>query len=394
MLRRIYRLQPVTREALAAEAGLSANRISTLVTHLLAEGLVCEQPRKSAGRGRPPAPLAVSPGVAQVVGLDIGGLQSRAVLYGADGRVQAWEVWPTEAVPLREVILDNIVRLIEAVCSKGQTGPDRLAALGVGVRAIVDTQHGVVLTWPNTPAWAAGWAGLDVPAALRGRLHVDRVFVDDSVRTMARAAHRAGPARGVSEFIYVFLGTGIGSAVFTDGRPYAGRSGMAGELGHVAIDERGPRCTCGNRGCLEMLASTPAVLRRARERLAESPHPSMLSEAHALNRITLQVLHEAAQAGDKLAIQVLTETGTDVGRVLAIALNLLDPEMVVLGGPLVHEGGVLVDAVRREARLRALPHISRALRIACDDQGAMAGARGAAFLALDAIFAPDGMAFQ
>jgi hypothetical protein len=70
-----------------------------------------------------------------------------------------------------------------------------------------------------------------------------------------------------------------------------------------------------------------------------------------------------------------------------------DPEMVVLGGPLVHEGGVLVDAVRREARLRALPHISRALRIACDDQGAMAGARGAAFLALDAIFAPDGMAF-
>jgi predicted NBD/HSP70 family sugar kinase len=278
------------------------------------------------------------------------------------------------------------------VCSKGQTGPDRLAALGVGVRAIVNTQHGVVLTWPNTPAWAAGWAGLDVPAALRGRLHVDRVFVDDSVRTMARAAHRAGPARGVSEFIYVFLGTGIGSAVFTHGRPYAGRSGMAGELGHVAIDERGPRCTCGNRGCLEMLASTPAVLRRARERLAESPHPSLLSEAHAHNRLTLQALHEAAQAGDKQAIQVLTETGTDVGRGLAIALNLLDPEMVVLGGPLVHEGGVLVDAVRREARLRALPHISRALRIACDDQGAMAGARGAAFLALDAIFAPDGMA--
>jgi predicted NBD/HSP70 family sugar kinase len=161
---------------------------------------------------------------------------------------------------------------------------------------------------------------------------------------------------------------------------------MAGELGHVAVTENGPWCTCGNRGCLEVIASTSAILRQVRERLAEAQTISLLAEADARNQLTLAALFDAARAGDKLAYQILNETGVHIGRVMAIALNLLDPELVVVGGPLVHDDGILVEAVRREVRMRALPHISRHIRIETDDQGAMSGARGAALLALDHIF--------
>jgi predicted NBD/HSP70 family sugar kinase len=386
MLQRIYRGQPVSRQSLAAQTGLSANRVSTLVTRLLDARLLEERVVANGGLGRPPAELSVDAGLARVVGLDIGGQQSRAALCDSGGRVLAAEVWPTEAVPDREIVLDNIQRLVESVCRKGGTRPSELTALGVGVRAIVDTRRGVVLSFPNTPAWTTAWAGLDVPAEMRRRLGVRHVAVDDSVRTMGLAAGRYGPARSVASYIYVFLGSGIGSAVFLSGQPYVGHSSMAGELGHVAVTENGPWCTCGNRGCLEVIASTSAILRQVKERLAEAQTISLLAEAAARNQLTLAALFDAARAGDKLAYQILNETGVHIGRVMAIALNLLDPELVVVGGPLVHDDGILVEAVRREVRMRALPHISRHIRIEIDDQGAMSGARGAALLALDHIF--------
>jgi predicted NBD/HSP70 family sugar kinase len=225
-----------------------------------------------------------------------------------------------------------------------------------------------------------------VPAELGSRLGGGLIVVDDSVRAMGIAAQRCGPAQGSANFLYVFLGSGIGSGVFVDGRPYRGCSGVAGELGHVTIDDDGPWCSCGSRGCLEALASTSAVLRRVQERLAESRLMSTLRGPYEKGGLTLAALIEAARAGDKLAFQILDETGTYVGKVLAIALNLLGPELVVLGGPLAQDGGIILEAVQRQVRLRALQHISSQTRIICDDQGELAGARGAALLALDALF--------
>lgn len=389
ILRSIYRSQPITRQALCDQTGLSANRVSALVSQLIARQLICEEVLQDGTPGRPAALLSLNPDVGRVAGLDIGGRHSRAVLSDLNGGVLASAIHRTQAVPDRTVILGNITHLVEAVCQEGGTRPERLAALGVGVRGIVNTQTGVVLDWPNTPAWRDGWKGLDVPGELGSRVGIELVLVDDSVRVMGVTAHRFGPARGYANFLYVFLGTGIGSGVFVDGRPYAGSSGIAGELGHVTVDEKGPWCSCGNRGCLEVMASTSAVLRRVCERLAEPRLMSTLRDSFERNELTLAALIEAARAGDKLAFQILDETGAYVGKVLAIALNLLGPELVVLGGPLAQGGDIVLEAVRHQVRLRALQHISKQTRIVHDDQGEFAGARGAALLALDGFFSSE-----
>jgi len=387
ILLRIHRAQSITRRQLCKQTGLSDGRISALVGRLLGQRLVREDVRQDGKPGRPAGSLSVNPDTGRVVGLDIGGAHSRAVVSDMAGHVLASLVQSTQAVPDRAVIVDNIARLVEAVCGQVGMGSDELAALGVGVQGIINSQTGVVLDWPNTPDWAAAWRGLDLPEELYARLGSGLIVVDDSVRAMGVTAHRFGAARGSRNFFYVFLGNGIGGAVFVDGHLYRGSSGLAGELGHVAIEEEGLWCNCGNRGCLEMLASTSAVIRRVRERLANSQVSSTLRTPYEENEPTLADLIQAARTGDKLAFQVLDEAATYIGRVLAIALNLLGPELVVLGGPLSQADHIILAAVRHQVRLHALQHVSNQVHIVCDDQGEMAGARGAALLALDALFA-------
>jgi predicted NBD/HSP70 family sugar kinase len=137
------------------------------------------------------------------------------------------------------------------------------------------------------------------------------------------------------------------------------------------------------------MASTAALLRRASERLAEPRLMSTLRDAYERDALTLSGMIEAAGAGDKLAFQILDETGAYVGKVLAIALNLFGPELVVLGGPLAQADCVILEAVQRQVRLHALQHVARRTRIVCDDLGELTGARGAALRALDELFSSE-----
>jgi len=323
------------------------------------------------------------------VGLDIGGQETRAVLTELRGRGLETTTWPSCAAGEREAILSTTTDLVRQVCRQGGLQPQHLLALGAGVQGIIDARTGSILGWPNTPSWAAAWTGIDLPRELSQRLGLHSVVADDSVCAMGVAAHRLGPAAGCLGFLYVYVGDGVGGAFILRGRPYHSVTGLSGEIGHVPVVDGGPSCSCGNRGCLEMVASIPAILRRVQERRTESWLVSTLREACDRDELSLSLLLEAARAGDKLAFQVLDEAGSYLGRVVATALNLSGVEMVVLGGLLTHDGGIVRDAVQRQVRLRALEHISKQVRIVYDDQGELAGARGAALLALDAVFASN-----
>ena len=387
LLQTIRYMQPVTRHSLAEGARMAPRRVNALVSEFLANGVLMEQACQDGTPGRPASQVYVNPGLARVVGLDIGGVQSRAVLADLDGRFIAECTHATRAVADRDVILQDIEDLVRAVCNAGGISLGDVAALGVGTKGIVNTDTGTVLAWPSTPVWEDIWSGLDVGHEMRQRLGFEVVTVDDSVRAMAVTAHRLGLARGVQDFLYLFLGTGIGSGIFVNGRPFLGSAGLSGELGHVVTDDEGPWCSCGNRGCLEVVASTPAVLRRVEARLAESQTISMLRDSYERNGLDISCVMDAAKAGDKLAFQVLDEAGTHIGRVLATAVNILGPRLVILGGPLVQDGGIILDAVQRQVRLFALHYVSKHIQIVCDDQGEMCGALGAALLATDSLFA-------
>lgn len=306
------------------------------------------------------------------------------MLTDLQGEVLAQVSLNVEPVPDRQRIIADIVRLVERVLVLQGVPIAQLVALGVGLQGTVGASTGIVLDWANRPVWAPAWKGLDIASELRGRLGTRVIVVQDSFRAMGVTAYRLGLARGKADFLYVYLGEGAGCGLILRGRPYTSSSGLASEIGHVCVDEDGPCCACGNRGCLELFSSTPAVLSRMQQRLEESGVRSPLGmEDHILSA---DGILKAARAGDKLAYQVLDEAGTQVGKVIATLLNVLGCDLVVLGGPLTCDGGVVLQAVQRQVRWRALEHVLRRARIVYDDQGEFAGARGSAFLALVSLF--------
>ena len=191
------------------------------------------------------------------------------------------------------------------------------------------------------------------------------VEVEDISRTMALAERRLGKGRGANEFIYLALGAGTGSALFFGGRLYTGKEGFAGEFGHTTIDEKGPLCSCGNPGCVEASVSASAIIQRAKEALTlgVSSQLQMVARENG-GAVTLETIARAAEANDRFCLSLLSEIGLHIGTGVAGLINLLNPELVILGGGLPKAAGKwLLPSIKRMVQERALENPARHVSI-------------------------------
>jgi N-acetylglucosamine repressor len=376
---------PLTRRELAERTGVSASQLSHLTAELLDLELIREDGKAQSSGGRPSDLLTLNAQAGFVVGLDIGGTRQRAVVADMGGGVAHHLTEPTPLSSDRGAIVGHIEQLIDRTIREAGITRDAVHGVGVGLRGIVDSSAGVVYGWPNTPAWSDAWNNFPIRAALAERLPWRQIVIEDTVRAIgiAEAAYGHGAEAGAGQdFVYVLAGTGIGAALMIGGSPYRGPNHVAGEIGHVRITDAPIACQCGNVGCLETVASGPAIVAQARRRLAESHILTALRDAEEL---TAALVIAEGEREDRLAYQVLTEAGEFFGRGLALLLNLLGARLIVVGGPLASSTPFL-DAARRTMRLTALPHASRQVVVARSRLDDLGGARGAATLALDALF--------
>jgi predicted NBD/HSP70 family sugar kinase len=265
------------------------------------------------------------------------------------------------------------------------------AILGIGVSlwASVDPSSGVVSSWTETPTLSATLKDFAIRDALQAAWQSPHIVVDDIVRNLGIAEVEYGHHQGNSEdFLFALADTGIGLAIMLAGAPYVGPYQIAGEIGHIPMAGVTIPCNCGNTGCLETVASVNAIMRAIHQRLSESNVRSTLRNIE--NQATIQDAMAAAESGDKLAYQVITEAGQYFGSGLATAVNLLGPKMIIVGGTLA-KSSVYLDAARRNLRLQALSKISTGVRIEPSQLDDLAGARGAAARVLNKLFEPYGM---
>jgi len=234
-------------------------------------------------------------------------------------------------------------------------GGERPAAVGVSFGGPVRHGEGVVLLSHHVPDWE------DFPLAewLRERFGAPAV-VENDANAAALGEWRYGAGRGTRHFLYVTVSTGIGGGIVIGGELYRGADGLAGEIGHMVVDPDGPRCTCGRRGCLEALASGPAIADRARELLASQPRPAEGRIIRELvggdpSRITAREVAAAAARGDPLAAEILREAGEALGFGLAQAIALLNPERVALGGGVIKAGDALLSPMEMALRRHVFP---------------------------------------
>ncbi len=312
---------------------------------------------------------------APVLAVDIGGTKILTAVFASDGSMQAREVRPTLAGEGASAVIERLCRAIGDIMNNNGVEPSQLAGIGIACAGGIDTGRGVVVTpSPNVP----GWVNVPLAEIVKKKSGVNTLVINDA-SAAALGEHRFGAGRGVKNLVLFTLGTGIGGGIIVDGRVYLGASGGAGELGHMTIDAGGPECGCGNTGCLEMLASGRAIARDAVRRLKKGEKSSLLDMVNGeMEKITAEHVGKAARNGDSLAVAVLEQAAYYLGIGMVNAVNIFNPEMIVLGGGMAELGDILTEPGRRMVDERTFSINARAVRIVTAQLGNEAGVYGAA----------------
>lgn len=380
LLRLIHSDHNPSRIELAKRTGASAGSMTAIVQRLITRGLVIESGKGATNSGRKPVSLSLRHDLAYVVGVDLGSFFSRVIITDILGNICYRSEAETRMAEGREQVLSRTFRAIHTAIEQSQIPRSAIKGIGMAHSGVVDSQSGVVLCFPR-PGQMTQWRNVPLRDMLEKEFGVPSLM-DDSARMMAVAEKHFGLGRQVSDFLFIEVGMGIGASIFIDGRLYRGGGGGAGEFGHMTVNENGPLCSCGNNGCLEAIASCAALIQAVRAAIQHGVN-SKVSELvdGDLNRISIEIIIRAARENDTLALRVLDEGVSHIGVALADVINLLNPRIVIFGGPLFREGQeLLLDRLRQVIRQRALEKSANEVQLKISGLRSEAAALGAARL--------------
>jgi predicted NBD/HSP70 family sugar kinase len=352
----------VSRAEIALDTGLARSTVSTLVGELQAAGLVVERDDARidgpASSGRPPLMLSLDPGAGAVIGIQFDHDYVRVAIADLSLTLLAEGVKASDVDHDAQAGLEAAGELAGDLLAEAGVESDRLIGAGVALSGPIDRSSGLV----SSTTILSGWVGVDVSSWLSEHLGVP-VLVDNDANLGALAESVLGAGRGASEMAYVMLSSGIGGALILGGRIYRGARGSAGEIGHVSVDETGPMCRCGSRGCLETLVGARALI-------------DLLRRSHG-EEITIEQMIALARDGDPGCQRVIADAGRIVGRVAGAICNEFNPERIVVGGELALAGGLLLDPLRESISRYAIPAATEELTVAAGQLGDRAELMGA-----------------
>ncbi len=378
----IRQCRTTSRAHIVRTTGLSKATVSSVVAELVGLGLVREVGSENVSLGRPRVILELVPDARLALGAELSDDECRAVLIDLCAQ-------PVARVtrPVTDMSVNGLLGLLQECVTEVTRGVDasRILGIGVGVPAHVHPPSGtvirsVVIKWENVP----------LAQELSRRFPWPRRIVLARGHAATWGEWWYGAGRNVSDLVYIRVGSGIGAGLVFGGRLYMGQGFGAGDLGHVTVQPDGILCRCGNRGCLETLASSTAILDHARQLLREAPDNPLWERVQKdLNRLTLPILIEAADAGNPTALEAFAEGGRWLGLAISYLVNVLSPGMIIIGGPVAGAGEAVLRPLRAELGKRSLSTNLAQTELVLSALQADAPAIGAASLILHELMAPS-----
>ncbi|MER6218271.1 MULTISPECIES: ROK family transcriptional regulator [unclassified Streptomyces] len=351
----------LTQAEIARTTGLSAATVSNIVRELK-EGGTVEVTDTSAG-GRRARSVSLSGDAGIVIGVDFGHTHLRVAVGNLAHQVLAEESEPLDVDASWVDGFDRAEALVGRLVAQIGVARDKVIGVGLGVPGPIDVESGTL----GSTAILPGWAGINPRQELSQRLGVP-VHVDNDANLGALGELVWGSGRGVRDLAYIKVASGVGAGLVINGQIYRGPGGTAGEIGHITLDESGPVCRCGNRGCLETFAAARYVL-------------PLLQGSHG-PELTMEKVVELAREGDPGCRRVITDVGRHVGSGVASLCNLLNPSRIVLGGSLAEAGELVLAPIRESVGRYAIPSAARQLSVLTGSLGARAEVLGALALVL------------
>ncbi|MFZ5895233.1 MAG: ROK family transcriptional regulator [Myxococcota bacterium] len=363
----------VSRTDLAKRSALTKPTVSAIVEDLLARGIVQEvgYGKTVGGGGRRARLLEFNDASAAYLGLRFGVRTTAIGVADARGGLRAVrEIQSSPSDPERGI--QDALAVVDSLLEEANVPRERLQAAGVAIPGLVSQSTGIVELAPNLH-----WKQVPVRNIVRQSLGLPVAVVNDT-HAGALAEARCGAARGVRSFVWVYVGTGVGAGIVIDGQVFQGHAGFSGEIGHCPVVAEGPVCSCGLRGCLEAVASGWAINRSAEAAVARGDTTLLADPACARDARSVA---EAARAGDAIAQRILADVGGYIGMGISTLVNLLDPEMVVLGGGVMSAADHIIEAARESMAKHTLR--GKNVRIVPGALGDRVGLVGALLSAMD-----------
>ncbi|MGW1974095.1 ROK family transcriptional regulator [Streptomyces sp. NPDC001889] len=351
----------LTQAEIARTTGLSAATVSNIVRELKESGTVEVTPTSAGGRRA--RSISLSGDAGAVIGVDFGHTHLRVAVADLAHRVLAEESEPLDVDASAQDGFDRAEELVGRLISASGIGRDKVIGVGLGVPGPIDAESGTLGSTSMLP----GWIGTNPSKEMAERLGVP-VRVDNDANLGALGELVWGGGRGVRNLAYLKVAGGVGAGLVIGGRIFRGPGGTAGEIGHLTLDESGPVCRCGNRGCLETFAAARYLL-------------PLLSPAHGPG-LTMERVVGLARGGDLGCRRVIADAGRHIGSGVAALCNLLNPSRVLLGGDLAEAGELVLGPIRDAVSRYAIPSAARQLTVAAGSLGPRAEVLGAVALVL------------
>ena len=382
----LLREEHFSRVELAHRLSLSNTTITNLTTELLALGIIAEEPVDNSDGlrsvGRPRKMLRLVPTARYAIGIHIGVKLVRIAIIDLFANIVDSDYYQFDLEQKPESVIENIVQLTENLMQTSQIDKAKVIGIGIGASGLVNYESGV-----NVLAPRLNWENVPIRDLFESRIKIP-VCVDNNVRTMALAEAFFGDGRGVNVLAFVYGRIGVGSGIVVNNRVFRGSRAGAGEIGHTTIIPKGgEQCTCGNTGCLETLLSEPVWIQHVETIAAENPS-SLIAEYLSSNdnRPVIDRVFAAARDGDNNTLDFIEDRACYLGIALANLVNILNPEMIILGGMFSQGADLILPVAEEKMKQTSFAGLGNNVKLKATSFKSNAGVIGAGALALTTFF--------
>jgi len=383
IIRHLRKAGQLSRSELANMLGYSRASMTGFVSHLMEVGVLREVGEGASLGGRRPLILSVNGDYGYIVGYDIGATSIDLALANFRGEILEHCTEPADVRDNAELVLRRCAQVGLEMLQRRGGHPDQVVAVGVGVPGPVEFAKGVLIA----PLLMPTWENFPIKKYVAQSFENATIVVDNDVNIMALGELHSGRGKELTDFIWVKIGTGIGSGIIVNGEIYRGANGVAGNIGHIEANPAGPICRCGNRGCLEAMAAGPPIAERGKE-VAEAGRSDFLARRleEGNGKLSATDVGDAAANGDAAAIEIIRDSGRLIGSVLAGLVEFFNPEVIYIGGGVSKIGFTFLSSIRQAVLQRANPLSTRDLHVEYSQLGDLAGVVGAISLTYPHIF--------
>jgi N-acetylglucosamine repressor len=390
LLTAIQKRRPVDQATLARDLGMGLMTVNTTVNQLLRFGLIVKAGKSNSRSGRKSDLYKLNTERYAAIGMALN--EERALLstVRSDGGVISHVEYPftvhKETIVSAEKLLGIITKYYRKFIEETSVDSSTVAVLGIALEGIVDTENGRFILGTHL----GGIIDLQLRDHLSALIDIP-VYIDDPCRAAAYYESKFVPELTDKNFISIYIGKGVGSGIVINGEVYRGFTGIAGEVGHMVVTDNGIRCKCGNYGCLETIASEENIIRQIKEGIREGVFTKILSYCDSdINRVDMDILKRAADDGDKFSLNIIEHVGNHFGKALALLVNILNPEYIVIGGEGVRIGSYLENYASRIINTNALNVIEKKTRIMVSEYDKFKDSKCIAIEAFDSLFENHG----